>query len=129
MHVDLVRDEVAADSRRVERGDTPDCIEVAYDVKVAPPPDDVWLSFFYSILKKAEPFALRNLSTRGDRVRFTCRGGEVEYAFEALTRLVTETNSVYYGGRHARPSKELAGTEEEKMARDREFVERAKRLL
>jgi len=101
MHVGLVKDDITADSKRVEHGDTPDCIEITYEVKTAPQPDSIWLSFFHDALENAKPFGLRSFSIKHDRIRFSCRGDEVEYAFEALKRLVAETNSVYYGGRHA----------------------------
>ncbi len=129
MHVGLVKDEITAYSKRLKHGDTPDCIEITYEVNTAPQPDSVWLSFFHSALEKAEPFALRNLSTKGDRIRFPCRGDEVEYALEALKRLVTETNAVYYSREPAQSSEDLALAGEEKKALDRELVERAKRFL
>ena len=131
MHVRLVKNGIAADSRCVEHGGTPDCIEVTYDVRVSPQPDNIWLSFFYDALKRAESFALRDLMTKANHIRFTCRGDEVEYAFEALKRLFASTNAVYY---HREPAVIPGGATMvedgvKKRERDRAFVERAKQLL
>jgi len=129
MHVNLIKDRLAADSRCVAHGDTPDCVEVTFEVALDKRPNSVWLSMFFDIYKRTEPFAMRHFAVRADRVRFTCRGDEVECAFEALKHLVMQANAVFYDPEDAEATADMVVDRDEKERGDKEFTQRAKRLL
>lgn len=129
MHVSLVRNGVAADSSHVARGETADCTEVTYEIKLDRPPDDVWLSFFYNPPSGTEPRFIHRLTTRKDLVKFWCRGDEVDYAIDELKRLVQLANSAFYEEADCQVPVSHTTQDTGKHRRDREYAERAERML
>lgn len=129
MHVRLLEQSVRADSRLVAGGSAPHCVEIDFEVRFDRPPSSVWLSFYEAAERDTETFANRNMRILGDVVLFTCRGDEVEVAFDALKTVVMKANSAFYGDAATGARGSRQDDEESKRSRDREFVERARALL